>query len=175
MSDAVKVGFVPFSTAARGSLVVFCDETLKFGAATRKALGAAAATVRRAAEVSHFKGKLAATLDIVAPDGIKAERLLVIGAGKPAALKDKDFFRLGGVAAGKVLSGAAATIVAELPSGAMTAAQAAAVGAGVRLRAYRFDRYKTKKKDDDAPRRTDVAVAAGDVADHAKLVGDFIL
>ena len=38
MSDAVKVGFVPFSTAARGSLVVFCDETLKFGAATRKAL-----------------------------------------------------------------------------------------------------------------------------------------
>ena len=164
MSDAVKVGFVPFSTAARGSLVVFCDETLKFGAATRKALGAAAATVRRAAEVSHFKGKLAATLDIVAPDGIKAERLLVIGAGKPAALKDKDFFRLGGVAAGKVLSGAAATIVAELPSGAMTAAQAAAVGAGVRLRAYRFDRYKTKKKDDDAPRRTDVAVAAGDVA-----------
>ena len=42
MSDAVKVGFVPFSTAPRGILVVFCDDTLKFGAATRKALGAAA-------------------------------------------------------------------------------------------------------------------------------------
>lgn len=165
MSDAVKVGFVPLSTAARGSLVVFCDETLKFGAATRKALGAAAATVRRAATVSHFKGKLATTLDIVAPDGIKAERLLVVGTGKVSSLKDKDFLRLGGITAGKALAGASVTILAELPSAAMTAAQAAAVGVGVRLRAYKFDRYKTKKKDDDAsPSRTDVAIAVGDVA-----------
>jgi leucyl aminopeptidase len=26
MSDAVKVGFVPFSAASRGILVVFCDD-----------------------------------------------------------------------------------------------------------------------------------------------------
>ena len=57
MSDAVKVGFVPFSTVPRGTLVVFCDEALKFGAATRKALGAAADTVKRAAETNRFKGK----------------------------------------------------------------------------------------------------------------------
>ena len=41
MTDAVKVGFVPFSTPARGLMVVFCDEALKFGAATGKALGKA--------------------------------------------------------------------------------------------------------------------------------------
>ena len=41
MSDAVKVGFVPFSAAPRGVLVVFCDDELKFGATTRKALGTA--------------------------------------------------------------------------------------------------------------------------------------
>ena len=34
MSDAVKVGFVPFSAASRGILVVFCDDSLKFGAAS---------------------------------------------------------------------------------------------------------------------------------------------
>lgn len=39
MPDAVKVGFVPFSSASRGILVVFCDDTLKFGSATSKALG----------------------------------------------------------------------------------------------------------------------------------------
>ena len=43
MSDAVKVGFVAFSAAPRGVLVVFCDDALKFGEATRKALGKAAA------------------------------------------------------------------------------------------------------------------------------------
>ena len=32
MSDAVKVGFVPFSAAPRGILVVFCDDALKLGA-----------------------------------------------------------------------------------------------------------------------------------------------
>ena len=47
MSDAVKVGFVPFSAAPRGVLVVFCDDELKFGATTRKALGTASDTVKR--------------------------------------------------------------------------------------------------------------------------------
>src|SRR6202165_4730236 len=71
MSDAVKVGFVPFSTAPRGILVVFCDDALKFGAATRRRLGAAANLVRRVAETNRFKGKSASTLDILAPQGLK--------------------------------------------------------------------------------------------------------
>ena len=69
MSDAVKVGFVPFSAASRGILVVFCDDTLKFGAATRKALGAAAGLVGRAAATNQFKGKSGSALDILAPGG----------------------------------------------------------------------------------------------------------
>jgi len=47
MSDAVKVGFVPLSTTPRGVLVVFCDDALKLGAATRKMLGTAAGLVKR--------------------------------------------------------------------------------------------------------------------------------
>src|SRR3977135_4103534 len=170
MSDAVKVGFVPFSTAARGILVVFTDDTLKFGAATRKALGAAADMVKRAADSSQFKGKSGSTLDILAPQGLKVSRLIVIGAGKLSALKDADFLKLGGVAAGKLRAGSdAVTIIAELPSGAMQPEQAAAVASGIRLRAYKFDRYKTKKKDgEDAGLRADVSLAVGDVAARRK-------
>src|ERR1700681_823365 len=166
MSDAVKVGFVPFSTAARGILVVFCDDTLKFGAATRKALGAAADMVKRAADSSQFKGKSGSTLDILAPQGLKVSRLIVIGAGQLSALKDADFLKLGGVAAGKLRAGSdAVTIIAELPSGAMQPEQAAAVASGIRLRAYKFDRYKTKKKDgEDGALRADVSLAVGDVS-----------
>src|ERR1700694_613007 len=94
MSDAVKVGFVPFSTAPRGILVVFCDDTLKFGPATRKTLGAAANLVKRAADTNQFKGKSGSTLDILAPQGLKAARLIVIGAGKLSAIKDNDFIKL---------------------------------------------------------------------------------
>jgi leucyl aminopeptidase len=165
MSDAVKVGFVPFSTTPRGVLVVFCDDTLKFGAATRKALGSAANMVSRAADTSQFRGKSGSTLDILAPDGLKVPRLIVIGAGKLSTIKESDFFKLGGTAAGKLRGGNdAVTIVAELPGGAMESGQVAAVASGFRLRAYRFDRYKTKKKDgEEAALRADVSIAVGDV------------
>jgi leucyl aminopeptidase len=165
MSDAVKVGFVPFSTAPRGILVVFCDDTLKFGAATRKALGDATDVVGRAAATNQFKGKSGSALDILAPEGLKAARLIVVGAGKLSAIKDYDFLKLGGAVAGKLRAGNdAVTIIAELPTGALKPEQAAAVASGVRLRAYKFDRYKTRKKDgEDAAVRADVSIAVGDV------------
>jgi leucyl aminopeptidase len=165
MTDAVKVGFVPFSTAPRGILVIFCDDTLKLGAATRKVLGTASDLVKRAAATSHFKGKNGSTLDILAPAGLKVSRLIVVGAGKLSALKESDFLKFGGVAAGKLRAGNdAATIVAELPDGAMKPDQAAAVAAGMRLRAYKFDRYKTKKKDgEDGALHADISVAVEDV------------
>src|SRR5476649_1519849 len=166
MPDAVKVGFVPFSTAPRGILVVFCDDTLKFGAGTRKALGDATDVVGRAAATNQFKGKSGSTLDFLAPEGIKASRLIVVGAGKLSAIKDNDFLKLGGAAAGKLRPGSeAVTIMAELPSGAMKPGQAAAVASGVRLRAYKFDRYKTKKKDgEDAALNAEISIAVSDAA-----------
>jgi leucyl aminopeptidase len=165
MPDAVKVGFVPFSTAARGILVVFCDDSLKFGAATAKALGETTAMVKRAAAASQFKGKNASILDVLAPEGLKATRLIVVGAGKLADLKDNDFLKFGGALAGKIHGGDAVTVLADLPSGPMNPAQSASIASGVLLRAYKFDRYKTKKKDgeDDAGSAA-VSIAVDDVA-----------
>src|SRR3977135_2291413 len=165
MPDAVKVGFGPFSAAPRGVLVVFWADGLKLGAATRKTLGAAANLVSRAAETNQFKGKSGSTLDILAPEGLKVSRLIVVGTGKLSSLKDNDFFKLGGAAAGKLRAGnGGVTIIAELPDGAMKPDQVAAVASGVRLRAYKFDRYKTKKKDgEDAALHADVSLAVGDV------------
>src|SRR5262249_24093081 len=132
MSDAVKVGFVPFSTAPRGTLVAFCDDALKFGPVTRKILGKAEALVKRAASTSQFKGKSGSTLDILAPEGIKIQRLIVLGAGKASDLKEKDFLKFGGVLAGKLNSASeAVTVLAELPEGAIGSEQAAAIATGV--------------------------------------------
>ncbi len=166
MTDAVKVGFVPFSTAARGVLVVFCDDTLKFGSASTKALGGAAGAVKRAATAQRFKGKSGAILDILAPENLKVGRLLVVGTGKTAALKEIDYVKFGGKLASKVSAGTDnITVVAELSTGPMKAHQAAGLASGIRLRTYRFDRYKTKKKDEDdnAPLKTQFAIAVGDV------------
>ena len=166
MTDAVKVGFVSFSGAPNEVLVVFCDDGLEFGPATRKTLGAAADLIKQAAETNQFKGKNGATLDILAPQVLKSKRLIVVGAGKLAELKEKDFLKLGGTVAGKLRAGTkTVTIVAELPKAAMSADQAAAIAAGIRLRAYTFDRYKTKKKEgEETALRASVSIAVDDVA-----------
>ena len=165
MSDAVKVGFVPLSTAPRGLLVIFCDEQLKFGPATRKALGEAAGTVKRAAAANRFKGKSSSILDIPAPEGIKIQRLIVVGTGKGSGLKETDFLKFGGLIAGKLNAASEhVTILAELADAAMTAEQAVSVAAGLRLRAYKFTRYKTRKKDgEDTTLRAEVSLAVEDV------------
>src|ERR1700734_4191894 len=165
MTDAPKLGFAPFARL-RGVLVVFCGENLKFGPATQRALAPVGDLVRRAAATERFTGKNGATLDIVAPAGLKLPRLIVVGTGKDSDLKPKDVVKLGGLAMGKVPGVAAeATIFAEFASGALKADQVADLVLGARLRAYTFDRYKTKRKDDDdRPKKVEVNFACGNPA-----------
>ena len=60
--------------------------------------------------------------------------------------------------------------MAELPDGVMEPGPAAAIASGMRLRAYRFDRYKTKKKDDEnGGLRAQVSLAVDDVAAARKI------
>ena len=166
MADGPTVGFAPLALPTAGVLVVFCDDALKLGAVTRRLLGPAAGLVARAAAADRFKGKSGSSLDLVAPGDLKVARLVVVGCGKPADIKRKDLVKLGGVAMGKIPAAAAsATILAELPHKAMTAEQACELGLGVRLRAYRFDRYKTKRKEDEEkPHAVKIEIGVGDVA-----------
>jgi len=163
MPDPLKLGFGPFAAPGRGVLVVFCDDGLKFGQATSRALGSVSDLVARAAKAERFTGKSGSALELAVPEGLKVARLVVIGTGKPAELKANDFVKLGGAAMGKLPASATeATIFAELPGGAMRPDRAADLAQGVALRAYAFDRYKTKRKDDDKPpasRKVTVAVA----------------
>ena len=149
MPAPLKIGFVSFERP-RGVLVVFCAEGLKTGPATQRMLSPLGDLVRRAAAADRFTGKKGASLDIVAPSGLNVPRLVVVGIGKERDLRDRDLIRLGGLAMGKVPGAAAqATIMAEFGSGALEAEQIAGIALGVRLRGYRFDRYKTKRKEDE--------------------------
>jgi leucyl aminopeptidase len=153
MSDSVKPGFTALTTATagKGVLVVFCDDALKFGSVTRKVLGSAIGLVERAAKTERFTGKKAAALTLIMPAVLGVARLVVIGAGKAADLSAKDIVNLGGAVAGHIPASAnAATVLAELPGGAMKAEQAADLALGARLRGYSFDLYKTKRADGEA-------------------------
>jgi leucyl aminopeptidase len=169
MPAALKFGFTPFARR-QGVLVMFCEENLKLGPAAQRALSPMGDLLHRAAAADRFTGKSGSSLDIVAPAGLDVPRLVVIGVGKANALKQRDIVKLGGTAMGKVPATAAnATIFAEIGGGALKAAQVADLALGARLRAYTFDLYKTKRKDDEErPNKIEVNFACSNPASAAK-------
>jgi leucyl aminopeptidase len=173
MSTVLKLEFAALTAAPKGVLIVLCDESLKCGPAARKALEPSGDLVERAAAAERFKGKNGSALEIPVPAGLGVARLVVLGVGKVRDLKGEDWVKLGGIAMGRVPSAAsAATIIADLPGGAMKPDQVAELALGMRLRAYAFDRYKTKRKDDeDAAKELRVTVAVASPAGVEKAFG----
>jgi leucyl aminopeptidase len=171
MSTVLKLEFAPLTAVPKGVLIVLCDEGLKCGSAARKALEPTGDLMERAAAAEHFKGKNGSTLEIVMPAGLDVARLVVLGVGKARDLKPQDLVKLGGIAMGRIPAAAgAATIIADLPGGAMKPDQVAELALGIRLRAYAFDRYKTKRKDDEdaAAKEVRVTVAVASPAGAEK-------
>ena len=165
MTGRLQLEFVPFSARPKGVLIVFCEEGLKLGSVARKALAPAGDLVARAAAAERFKGKNGATLNIVAPAGLDVSRLVVVGVGKAKDLKTDGFVKLGGAAMGKVPASAPeATIIADLPGGGVKPDRSANLALGAQLRAYTFDRYKTKRKEgEEPPAKVKVSIAVASV------------
>src|SRR6516164_6245581 len=152
MAAALKLGFTPF-TRRRGVLIVFCGENLKFGSVGRRVAAELGETLRRAAAADRFTGKAGSSLGVMAPPRLDVPRVVVIGTGKQTAPTSRDLIKLGGIPTGKLpKTASAATVVAELASRALKPDQVANLALGARLRAYTFDRYKTKRKEDDEQR-----------------------
>src|SRR5690242_18664952 len=132
MPTTLQLKLVPFGTSPKGVLIVFCEDSLKFGPATRKALGPTGDLVTRVAAAERFQGKSGSSLDILAPAGLEVTRLIIVGTGKTADLKPEDYVKLGGAAMGKLSSGATdAQIIAELPGGVIKPERAADLTLGV--------------------------------------------
>jgi leucyl aminopeptidase len=154
-------GDLSASLAEDSVLAVLAFEENVMSAAAQAADQAAGGAVARAVAAGRFKGAKGQALELLAPGGLKAGRLLVVGAGK------KDGFDLLGIEAA-----AAAAFQAVKTSGLATLAlqfdglsaeEAARAAFGVRLAAYRFDRYRTKEKPEAKPSIGKVVIAVQDV------------
>jgi leucyl aminopeptidase len=164
MPGAFKTAFSIPSAPAKAVLIVFAGPDVKFGKATQALLAPAGDLVSRAAAADGFKGKSGSALELIAPHGLKVSRLIVLGTGNPSELKQEDVVKLGGTALGRTPSGATdAMLIAEFSNGFASADQAADLALGATLRAYNFDRYKTKRKEGEAaPKNRKLTIGAGD-------------
>ncbi|WP_321340504.1 leucyl aminopeptidase [Breoghania sp.] len=171
MAELPNISFSKPSAPKKGIAVIFVDDTLALGATGSELDAATDGAITRAMKVAEFKGASMASLDIVAPAGVKVDRIAVVGMGKIAELAEYDWLRLGGAAMGAVSAGKAehASFHLERADGeAVTAEQASDVAIGAKLRGYNFDKYKTPKKGEEKskakPKAAKVAVC---VESHA--------
>ena len=152
----MKISFAPPAAVTSGSLVVgiLADRSL-----TPSAQAVDEATdglVRRILDASpRFKGGKDEVTSIAAPAGLDARRLVLLGLGSADGLTPLVLARAGGtlVAHLNQVGETAGTVKLDaLPGVAMTpAAMAIELGSGARLRAYRFDRYRTRQKPESKP------------------------
>ena len=149
MSEFVKIAFAPFSAPDAGALVVFVAADLKSGERTTAHVIKSEGFMRGAAETLGFKAKAMSAMDLVRPPGLSVERLLVVGVAAKPEDKGIDFVHLGGYVAGKLGKAKTVHVLFEAPEGDWSAAAASEFAVGYRLRNYKFDKYKSKKPDDE--------------------------
>ena len=104
----------------------------------------------------EFKGAASTSADAPALPGSGADRVVALGVGDRSAFESHDWLKLGGAALGRLgRAGASKPALVYLDDAAP--AEAAEFALGMMLRAYRFDRYKTRRdkdKDGEPEHRT---------------------
>jgi leucyl aminopeptidase len=159
----MKIEFAEFAIPRGGVVVtgVLDDKQLTAGSVEldRRTGGA----ISRALKNGRFQGRSGDRLDLVCPGDGSYERIVLLGLGKP---KERDIARaqdLGGNLVAHLNSGGVvkATVLVETLAEAPLPASAAAarLAYGARLRAYRFDKYRTKEKEDQKPTLAELTIA----------------
>ncbi len=131
-----------------GALVVFSlkkDEGYEFRppAVTLNDLTKGALTT--AAEASNFKGKFGEIVELLAPNGIKATRVLLVGVGEMDKFTPLKAEQVGGKIIHKLMYSGDKNVTIVIGK------FAAHCGLGILLRHYKFDKYYTTEKNVKKP------------------------
>lgn len=145
----MKINFTRSGTIAKGAVVVLLAEggilPASVAALDKKTQG----LISRAMKSSEFKGNKDQSLSLISP-ALGVDLVLLFGTGKPSEITAREVELLGGAIAGLLQAGKAksATVTAFPAGHKLKPGQAEALlASGARLRTYRFDAYKTKKKE----------------------------
>ena len=168
----MKIAFAAPKMPASGTVAVFVLDGAELGPTAQTLDKLTAGALSRAMTAGRFKGKRGETLEVLAPGGLDFERVVLLGVGKAAALDDLAAQSIGSSLIARVASaGEAATVVVDTLDGAALerAAVAANLAYGALLRSYRFDKYHTKKTEDEKPSLKKLTVALEGEAAAKKL------
>jgi leucyl aminopeptidase len=163
----LDVSFSAPGAIGPGTLVVGIEDGGVLSETAGRADKASGGAIKRALSFSRFKGQAAQSLDIVAPAGVKASRIVVAGLGKAEAFDGAAAERLAATILGRLLVSGEQTLTFAIDApkkGKIGGADLAAhLALGATLRSYRFDHYR-KVKEDEKPTLKKVIVATPDAS-----------
>ncbi|TGQ51730.1 leucyl aminopeptidase [Mesorhizobium sp. M1C.F.Ca.ET.193.01.1.1] len=144
MNSRPSIAFAKFAAPKKGSVFLLAADGGGLGDAAKACDPAGA--LARAFPVADFSGKFAGSVEVLAPEGTSVDRLVAIGAGKVASLDDHAWLKLGGAVAASLRKATEVAVILDLPELQPDGRQAAHLAAGILLRSYSFDKYKTRKE-----------------------------
>jgi leucyl aminopeptidase len=142
-----------------GALVLLVHEGEPPFGVWQQADEATGGAIARAFAVAEFKGGKGKICTLLAP-GAGLSRVVAVGLGKPADLSALVLNEAGGHAVAAVLP----EPVAAIATGPLQPTYAAEVALGASLRAYRFDKYRTKEMSEDMPKLAKLTLLTSDPA-----------
>jgi len=142
MARRLNIAFSSIDLPKSGAVAFLVGENGKLSPAARRF--DSDGRLERAKSIAEFKGKIGASVDVMAPrDHI--DRVILVGAGGKE-IGEPDWMKIGGAAVAGAGSASSLTLVAETDGAEIDKAAACAIAAGAKLRAYDFDAYKTKDR-----------------------------
>jgi leucyl aminopeptidase len=162
----MKISFAAPQTPRSGAIVCTVAEGRKLSPSAEQLDKESGGALKRAIEASRFTGKSDETLHVLAPGNLGVSRVLLVGTGKGKSDERNARQNRGGVVLA-ALNGAGeqkAVFYVEPAKGREAAQAAADLAYGVRLRSYRFDKYRTKEKPEHKPSLQELTFLVEDIA-----------
>jgi len=123
-------------------------------------LGAAQKAVAGALDRQRFEGDASTASEQFVDDNGTLRRLIVVGTGGCTAPKDAAE-KLGGTAVARLLTSGEKKAVIDVSGLGYDADAAARLGLAAALRSWRYDRYRTKLKDNQKPTLAEIVIVGG--------------
>ena len=144
MTQLPSISFASLASEPKATTVVyFADEGGELPVHLKKLDAICGGAIAKAIQVSAFKRRRKNSIEILAPHGLAAGRLLIVGTGDPKTLNAREWLDIGGAVRGKLPKAGEADIVFTGIE-TLTAEAPVAFALGFSLRSYAFKKYKSK-------------------------------
>ena len=160
----MQISFASIEMPKDGAVAFLVEKDKPFTGLAAEADAAVSGLMSRAKDIGRFTGAPGQTQDILAPAGLKVERVLLVGIGEADKLNEGDWVEIGaGITAALASTGSASVSIVADTDGV----DAASLAEGALLRSYRFDKYRTKEPEAKKPTLEKIVVLTSKSQEHA--------